>query len=365
MLAWVAETSGDESASASDVGSSLDPIAVIALALSIIGILVTVFLRYLDGPRVKVRVRPVLFSVGLSGTITYHGGRWPIPEIEDGVAMRRPDRGEVVELAEIVIENAGRHPTTVYEIGFRWLGKRTKWWRRRARNSVVPLPLRPPGQEGRVYADGDQFRIEPSDVVTVLVNYWDYVRQHRPAPRGRIELRGAVRVAGRRRLKLSRRRDRWRISDDAVTSMGTATKIPLRAVITKSLALSLLGFKSEQLGDIYFLSRSLEAALEGTWSGDFKENHDRLQHFEESSSVHLLPYKDAWTKTTLMWSVHTAIDAHKDIIDWADIKQPGLHKMFSEQARGEEKAAAPRAEKPVPKAPTVVVAEKSTGRLET
>lgn len=319
---------------------NFDPTAWIALALSIVGLVVTVFLRYLDGPRVRVRMRPILFNVGmLGGTITYHGGKWPIPAIDSGIAMKRPDPGEVIELAEIVIENAGRQPMTVHEIGFHWLSERKGWRRRRVRNSSVPVTLRPPYQEGRVFADGDQFRIEPSDVVTVLVNYWDLIRTRRPSAKGRIDLRAGVRVAGRRRIKLSPRKLRWRIPDSAVTSVGVSRKVPLRAVITKSVGLALLLDKQETLGDIYFLSRSLEAAMEGAWSDDWRTNHERLRHFQENSSVHFAIYDKTWAAHSLMFNVHRAIDDHKDIIDWADIAQPGLHKMFSTESRTEVAAA--------------------------
>ncbi len=331
--------SGSAGAAGGSAGSAsdFDPTAWIALTLSIVGILVTVFLRYLDGPRAKVSVRPVLFNVGLfNGHITYHGGQWPIPTMSQGAALKQPDPGEVIELAEIVIENAGRNPMTVYEIGFRWLGRRKKdrWWRRRVRHTSVPTPIRPPNQESeRVYAEGDQFRIEPSDVVTLLVNYWDLVRSHRPSPKGVIELRAAARVAGRSRLKLSSRKRRWRIPDSGVTSIGMREKVPLRAVISKSIALSLLYTKAKTLGDVYYLSRSLESALEGFWSDDWKENHERLRGFQKNSSVHFMLYDDdTLNSASLMFNVHRAIDEYKDVIDWSDIAQSGLHKMFSGQA---------------------------------
>lgn len=322
-------------------GDDFDPTAWVALALSIVGILVTVFLRYLDGPRVRVKVRPVLFNVGYGGTVTYHGGQWPIPMTHKGTEMKRPDPGEVIELAEIVIENAGRNPMTVYDIGFRWNGKRKndQWWRQRVRHSSVPTPIRPPHYEGRVYAEGDQFRIEPNDVITILANYWDLVRSHRPSPKGVIALRGSVSVAGRRRPKLSSWKTRWRIPDDAVTAIGTGMTVPLRAVISRSIGLALLYSKAETLGDIYFLSRSLEAALAGVWSDDHKVNRERLKHFEKDSSVHFEFYKDNPSRFILMTTLQQAIDSYKDVIDWSDIAQPGLHKMFSEEARAEEKAA--------------------------
>jgi hypothetical protein len=323
-------------------GGDFDPTAWIALALSIFSILVTVLLRYLDGPRVRVRVRPVLLNVGLGGTYTYSGGRWPIPELEAIGTMRKPDPGEVIELAEIVIENAGRNAMTVYEVGFCWLGERTndQWWRRRARHANVPTPIRPPHapEAAQVFADGDRFRIQPSDSVTLLVNYWDAVRAQRPTPNGEIELRASVRVAGKRRLKKSPWKRRWHIPDDAVTSVGTSKTMPLRAVISRSIALSLLYAKSETLGDIYFISRSLEAALDGTWSDDWKTNFERLEQFEKNSSVEFLLYEETWVKSTLMFNLARSIDDYKDVIDWTDIAQPGLDKMFSAGARDEERS---------------------------
>jgi len=283
---------------------------------------------------VKVRIRPVLFNVGLMGqTVTYSGGRWPIPDQSYGAAFKRPDPGEVIELAEIVIENAGRHPTTVYEIGFRWLGNRKHWRKRRIRHSAVPTAIHPPGQEGRVFAAGDEFRIEPSDVVTVLVDYWGLVRSHRPSGSGTIGLRGAVRVAGRRRLKLSPRKSQWQIPDSAATSTGTATTLPARAVIARAVGLAVLHSGQSTVGDIYLLARSLEAALEGVWLEDWKSNHDRLRQFVKDSPEHFLLYKDGMgMEFTLMFSLHRELDAQKDVIDWADIAQPGLHKMLSSKA---------------------------------
>jgi len=36
----------------------------------------------------------------------------------------------------------------------------------------------------------------------------------------------------------------------------------------------------------------------------------------------------------LMFSLQGAVDYYRDVIDWADIAQSGVHKMFSEEARG-------------------------------
>lgn len=60
-----------------------------------------------------------------------------------------------------------------------------------------------------------------------------------------------------------------------------------------------------------------------------------------ASNVHFMLYEqDQMTASTLMFALHRAIDDYKDVIDWADIAQPGVHKIFSEEARAEEKAKA-------------------------
>lgn len=325
-------------------GSPFDPTAVIALILSIVGLLVTILLRYLDGPRVRIVVRPVLLGVGGGGTLTYFGGKWPIPPSSIGAKRQLPRYGEVVELAEIVIENAGRHPMTVYEVGFRWFGGRRHWWRRRVRHSVVPTPIRPPWiTDPRTYATGDRFRIEPSDVTTVLVDYWSVVRANRPSPRGAIKLRGGVRVAGRRRMKQSSKKARWHIGDNAATSIGTATRVPVRSVVANTVALALLRSNKQALGDISFFARSMESALEGAWTDDWKENHAKLELFKEESPMSFALYsdeEDPFLGTTLLFAIHNALDEQKGCIDWSDIAQPDLHEIFSEKARARKQATA-------------------------
>lgn len=102
--------------------------------------------------------------------------------------------------------------------------------------------------------------------------------------------------------------------------------------------------KAKTLGDVYFLSRSLESALDGAWSDDWKENHERLRHFQKDSNVHFMFYEDdRLSAASPIFNVHRAIDDFKDVIDWTDIAQPGLRKMFSEVARAAEEAATPAA----------------------
>lgn len=329
---------------------TLDPIAIIALLLSIIGLMVTIFLRYLDGPRVRIAIKPVLLNIGYGRTLTHNGGQWPIPEATGGAKRKFPRFGEVVELAEIVIENVGRHPTTISEVGFKWLGERDHWWQKRLRHSIVPVPIRPPWvTDPRTYVSGDRFRIEPNDVVTVLVDYWGFVRSDQPSSKGLIELRGAVRVAGRRRMKQSPRKRRWRIKDTAVTSIGTAQKIPVRAVITGTIALSSLYSEEKELGDIWFFSRALESALEGQWTGEWDVDHEKLQQFKEESSMNFAFLdNDDFSQISLLIDVHDAIDARKAFIDWEDIEQPHLHAHFSGRSREPKTSAADQLGEQIP-----------------
>ncbi|GGM42308.1 hypothetical protein GCM10010489_11680 [Microbacterium saperdae] len=301
-----------------------DVAAWIALALSVLGLLVTVLLRYLDGPRARVRLRAVLLNVGLGGTVTYNTGTWPIPGSHPAREQGLPDRGDVIELAEIVVENIGRHPMTVYDVGFTWRGKRRTRWGRRLRHYSVPTPITPQREDDMKYAKGDRFRLEPADMVTLLVDYWSVVRSSRPNRSGHVKLRASVLIAGRRRTKRSRLKLAWVIPDAAQTAVDGLETVPLRSVIAATTARVILYATDERLGNIGYFARDLEGRIAGAWPADWAGRRAAIEAvMDDEDTMHFVPYQDArMLKTSVLIALISDIEARKADIDWSDILTP-------------------------------------------
>lgn len=309
--------------SVSDIAPA-DVAAWIALALSVLGLLVTLLLRYLDGPRARVRMRAVLHNVGFGGTITYNTGAWPIPGAHPAREQGMPDRGDVIELAEIVVENVGRHPMTVYDVGFAWRGKRKPRWGRRLKHYSVPIPIAPQREDENKYATGDRFRVEPADMITLLVDYWSVVRSSRPNRHGRIKLRASVLIAGRRRAKLSRRKLAWTIPDAAQTAVDALQVVPLRSVIAATTARVILHGSNDRLGNVAYFARDLEGRIGGQWPPKWADQQALIEAvIDDESRMYFLPYDDAPTlKTSVLFALISDIEAQKATIDWSDIRTP-------------------------------------------
>lgn len=309
-------------APAASVMTATDIAAWIALGLSVLGIVISVVLRYLDGPRMRIRLRAVLLDVGMGPTTTYDKGAWPIPAADRQRSRALPASGDVVELAEIVVENEGRHAMTVYDVGFAWKGVRRKWWRRRIRHSIVPTPILPQQADEQKYSNGDRFRVEPADMLNLLVDYWGIVRRSRPNRRGVLKLRAYARVAGRRRPKRSSVRLQWVIPDTAHTAIGGARKVPLRTVIARNVSLVLFWTTKDRPMNVAYLARDLEAHIGGVWPSDFRAQVDLLKaFFDEKSQHHLAFYdQDRMLGATLAFGLSQDIELWKDAIDWTDIR---------------------------------------------
>lgn len=305
--------------------SPADVAAWIALALSVIGLLASVLLRHLDGPRARIRLRAVLFDVAFGPTTTYNKGAWPIPTKDGDRPRSVPSFGDVVELAEIVLENAGRHPMTVYDVGFSWKGVRPKWWKPRVHHSATPRPLLPQQADEEKFSAGDRFRIEPADMVHLLVDYWGIVQRSRPNRRGVIKLRAHAQVAGRRRPRRSSLRLRWVIRDDTNTAIGGAARIPARAVIARSVTLSILWTSEHTPMNIAYLARELEAHIGGQWPTAWAQQYQLVKSFfEEQGDTHLALYDDPdgrMMTSTLPFGLVSELEAWKDTIDWTDIRK--------------------------------------------
>lgn len=301
-----------------------DVAAWIALGLSVLGLLVTLLVRYLDGPRARVRLRAVLYNVGVGETVTYTSGAWPIPGSRRARSLGMPDRGDVIELAEIVVENVGRHPMTIYDVGLSWRGNRRSRWGRRFLRHSAPTPLVPQREDEGKYSAGDRFRVEPADMVTLLVDYWSIVRSSRPNRRGRIKLRASVSIAGRPRAKRSRRKLAWTISDAAQTAVDALTAVPLRAVIAATTARVILHGSGERLGNIGYFARDLEGRIAGQWPTEWEDQKAAVEAvMDDENTMHFIPYDHApMLKTTILFALISDIEAHKGVIDWNDIRTP-------------------------------------------
>ncbi|MER7559053.1 hypothetical protein ABTZ46_19070 [Nocardioides sp. NPDC126508] len=125
-------------------------------------------------------------------------------------------RGRALELAQLVVENPGRSPVTIYSPGLSFSQHGIK------KHSVVP----------QLFGTGDSFgpdkavkdtvvRLEPYARVTFLLDYWSVMPDVlKDARGGSVVVRGHVGVAGRtKRPQRSSWRRRWRIDRGMYTAI--------------------------------------------------------------------------------------------------------------------------------------------------
>lgn len=144
--------------------------------------------------------------------------------------------GGALELAQLVVENPGKYPITIYSPGLSISGHKKKY------HTIVPRMFTTPSSYGADRAiDEKVVRLEPYDRVTFLLDYWSAVpRLLENSPSNYIELRGCVEVSGRsRKLQKSKRRLRWKIQQGDYTAIEGLPKFSPLAVIWKRLYVQL------------------------------------------------------------------------------------------------------------------------------
>lgn len=215
------------------------PIAAWAFGLSILSFLIAlgalgwqVTKHFLDGGRVRVYLNTTILQPEFM-IATNHSGKFAL---KADSTSRGVTHGEALELAQLVVENPGRTAVTIYSPGLQFSGHGKK------NHTVVP----------RMFDTGDSFgpdraitdtvvRLDPYARVTFLLDYWSSVPGLlKESPKGRVEIRGHVSVAGRTsRPQRSSYRKRWRIRRGMYTSIEDSPDFTPLAVLWREMYLRL------------------------------------------------------------------------------------------------------------------------------
>lgn len=168
--------------------------------------------HFLDGGRVKVYLNTAIWEPEFK-LASNRSGKF---QLQDDDSARRVTHGRALELAQLVVENPGRIPVTIYSPGLSISGHGKR------NHSLVP----------RMFSTGEAFgpdsavtdtvvRLDPYARVTFLLDYWSVVPSLlKDAPKDRVFLRGYVGVAGRtKRPQKSTRRLRWQIERGTYTAI--------------------------------------------------------------------------------------------------------------------------------------------------
>ena len=203
-------------------------VAGISLLVALAALVWQIVKHFLDGGRVKVYLNTAvlepefMIATNLSGRFAYRGK-------DNG---RSVTYGRALELAQLVVENPGKVPVTVYSPGLYYKGAD------RTKHRVTPRMISTEETLGADRAITDMVvRIEPYDRVTFLLDYWSVVPSaFKDNDLEEIHLRGYVGVAGRtKRPQLSSRKLRWRIKRGAYTAIEGTPEFTPYAVIWREM----------------------------------------------------------------------------------------------------------------------------------
>jgi len=211
------------------------PIAVLALiiagagfGLSFIALIWQVAKHLLDGGRVKVQLNAGAWEPGFM-LLVNRTGKWKLNPKDHA----KPDR---IEVAQLVVENPGRTPVTIYSPGIAITGDGSK----RHRISPRMFPLPDYGSDSAV--TDTVVRINPYDRVTFLLDYWSVVPGLKAkAGQRTIVLRGVVEVAGKRWPRRSPRRLAWKIRPSDWSSYKGVKDLSPRTVMFRPFYVSAHG----------------------------------------------------------------------------------------------------------------------------
>lgn len=195
-------------------------LSVVALSLIIsllsfaaaLGALVWQFAKhFLDGGRVRVYLNTAIWEPEVM-LATNRSGRF---HLKGDQAAQAVVRGRALEVAQLVVENPGRIPVTVYSPGLSFSGHGKR------RHSVVPRMFGTDGAYGPDDALTDTVvRIEPYGRVTFLLDFWSVMPGiSEDTPKGEVVVRGQVDVAGKRRPRRSSWLRRWKIRSGMYTAI--------------------------------------------------------------------------------------------------------------------------------------------------
>ncbi|MFF5626654.1 hypothetical protein ACFY5A_14900 [Microbacterium sp. NPDC012755] len=222
------------------------PLAVWAFGVSLLSFLIAlsalgwqVTKHFLDGGRVKVYLNTAVWQPEFM-IATNRSGKFAF---KHGSASRSVTHGEALELAQLVVENPGRTAVTIYSPGLQFSGHGKK------NHTVVPRMFETDGTFGPDGAVTDTVvRLEPYARVTFLLDYWSSVPGLlKEAPKGYVDIRGHVSVAGRtNRPQRSSYRKRWRIHLGMYTAIEGSPDFTPLAVLWREMYIRL---PKDQEGD--------------------------------------------------------------------------------------------------------------------
>lgn len=198
-------------------------ISLFSFAIAIVALVWQIAKHFLDGGRVRVSLNAAIWEPD-SMLATNRSGRLLL---KDDQAAQAVVRGRALEAAQLVVENPGRIPVTVYSPGLAFSGHGKK------NHSAVPRMFGT--DEGFGPDDALTYRvvrIEPYGRVTFLLDVWSVVPGLlEDAPKGEVVMRGQVEVAGKKRLQKSSWRRRWRIRSGMYTAIEGSPDFTPYAVI--------------------------------------------------------------------------------------------------------------------------------------
>ncbi|MBT1610661.1 hypothetical protein [Curtobacterium poinsettiae] len=184
--------------------------------------------HFLDGGRVKVYLNTAVLEPEIM-VATMRSGRFSLTD--EGVAAS-VTRGHALEVAQLVVENPGRIPVTIYSPGLAISGHGKR------RHTLTPRMFTTRDTFGADHAISDTVvRLESYGRVTFLLDYWS-VATHllEQAPRRRLAIRGFVSVAGRtRRPQKSSWKLRWRLRQGDYTAIPGSPQFTPFAVLWREL----------------------------------------------------------------------------------------------------------------------------------
>ena len=278
------------------------PVAVLALIVAGAGFLISVFAvgwqvvkHLLDGGRVKVQLNAASWEPGFMLMVN-RTGKW---ELDPNGQKSSPDR---IEVAQLVVENPGRTPVTVYSPGIAIEGDGTKHHR------ISPRMFDLPDMGSDSAVRETIKRIEPYDRVTFLLDYWSLVPglKAKSGKRG-ITLRGVVEVAGKSKPRKSSRRRAWHIRPGDRTSYRGLEEISPRTVMFRPLYVSAHVDEEYRQGG---LSRGMLGGILFDAMQKFEERPPREEFqaaMDEAAKVYGVEHP---IFGVAVWNMYEALDQH-------------------------------------------------------
>lgn len=216
--------------------SDFTPPVIAALALSGLSLLAAlsaliwqVVVFKLSAGRVRVRL--------IMGELVPYAGTYSVRTADHGrrelAPANHPDLsigGFGMEVGFVFVENPGRLPITVTDVGF------SVEYGQQGTYRVSPRSFSIDGHGAWDTAESTYLRLEPFSRAVFCFDFWSIIEERR----GRgvstpIELRGHAGVVGKKKPRLSAKSLRWMIPADAVTSRSDPSRIRAADLILRTI----------------------------------------------------------------------------------------------------------------------------------